>query len=70
MGSRDSPGERNPPIKVTFQGASSSGIPPQGASSSSKMKERVDLKLVSSNVVRLHLKKTVFLQCQEEAKKS
>jgi hypothetical protein len=42
------------------------GIPPQGASSSSKPMEGGDLKLVASKVGRIHLGKSVW-KCQEEA---
>jgi hypothetical protein len=45
---KDSPGERNLPIKVIFQGANSSGIAPQEASSSNKPMEGGDLKIRAS----------------------
>jgi hypothetical protein len=46
---------RNLTIKVNSNGTSSSGIPLQEASISSKSMEGVDLKLVDSKVGRLHL---------------
>jgi hypothetical protein len=44
--------------KDSSQGANSSGIPPPGASNSSKPMEREDLKPVASKLGKLHLKKT------------
>jgi hypothetical protein len=44
-------------IKVIPQGVSSSDIPPQTASSSSKPMERQDLKLIASKVGRFHWKR-------------
>jgi hypothetical protein len=58
QGGRDSPLVRNIPIKVTSQGASSSGTSPQRAINSIKPMEGGDLKLVASKVGRLHLGKT------------
>jgi hypothetical protein len=58
---RDSPVVRNlpsQPVKVTSKGASSSGIPPQGASCSSKPVDEGDLQHVASMVGRFHLAKT------------
>jgi hypothetical protein len=43
---------------IIFQGASNSGISPQGASSSSKPMVRGNSKVVSSKVGKLHLEKT------------
>jgi hypothetical protein len=44
-------------IKVIPQGVSSSDIPPQTASSSSKPMERQNLKLIASKVGRFHWKR-------------
>jgi hypothetical protein len=55
---KDLPVVRIVPIKVISQGASSSHIPPQGASGSNKPTEGGVLKPVTSNVSRLHLEKT------------
>jgi hypothetical protein len=53
-GGRDTPAVRILPMKVVSQEASSSGIPPQGNSNSSKPMEEGDLKLVVSKVGRLY----------------
>jgi hypothetical protein len=49
---------RNLPININFQGASSSGITQQGASSSSKPIKGRYLKLVAFKISRLHLEKS------------
>lgn len=49
---------RNLHIGVIFKRVSSSGIPPEAASSSRKRMEEWNVKLVASKAGRLHLEKT------------